>query len=37
LIVLTLLGFVAGQFVGAAIMLVFYGPLYLYGAYERGD
>jgi hypothetical protein len=37
LIGLTFVGAVAGGIGGAVIMLAFLGPLYLFGAYERGD
>lgn len=32
----SMLGFAAGEWAGVAIMLGIYGPLYLYGAWERG-
>lgn len=44
MIAFPVLGFVAGldsgfsrALFGAAVMLVVFGPLYLYGAYMRGD
>lgn len=43
-VALPLIAFVAGldhglvrSTIGAVVMLVIFGPLYLYGAYERGD
>ena len=33
---LVILGAVAGGIAGASIMAAVFGPLYLYGAYERG-
>ena len=34
--VLVALGAIAGGVLGAGIMMLVFGPLYLYGAYERG-
>lgn len=36
LVAMVALGAVAGGFVGAGVMLAMFGPLYLYGAWERG-
>ena len=37
LCVFVLLGAMAGRLAGALIMLAVFGPLYLIGAYERGE
>ena len=31
------IGAIAGGWVGAAIMTCIFGPLYVFGAYQRGD
>jgi len=36
LVWLVLLGAIAGGWMGALIMLLVFGPLYLWGAYDRG-
>ena len=36
LVYLTIIGIVAGGWLGGVAMLAMFGPLYLFGAYERG-
>ena len=36
LLILAGFGYLAGSWAGLGIMLLIYGPIYLYGAWERG-
>lgn len=36
-LIFTMMGAAAGGLIGAAVMLVFFGPMYCYGAYDRAQ